>query len=88
MTFMRLAAAALAAALFAGAAAAQSAADSHEAREICAADFQKACPDAKPGNGSLGACARAHFMRFSRPCKTELKAVRARMRQSGQTSGA
>jgi hypothetical protein len=88
MTFTRLAAAALAAALFAGAAAAQSAADSAEVRHVCAADFERACPDARPGNGSLKTCARKHFMSFTRPCKTELRSVRARMRQSAQASGA
>jgi hypothetical protein len=88
MTFTRLAAAVVAAALLAGAAAAQSAADSAEVRQVCASDFQRACPAATPGNGSLKACARAHFMSFSRPCKTTLKAVRARMRQSGQTNAA
>ena len=81
MTLTRLAAAALAGALLASAAAAQSAADSDEVRQVCAADFQKACPTATPGNGSLKACAKAHFMSFSKPCKTTLKAVRARMQQ-------
>lgn len=83
MTLTRLAAAALAAALFASAATAQSAADTDEVRLACAADFQRACPTATPGNGSLKACAKAHFMSFSKPCKTTLKAVRARMQQSG-----
>lgn len=89
MTRPRLTAAALAIGLFAaGAAAADSAADTAEVRQACAADFQKACPDAKPGNGALKACAKAHFMSFSRPCKTELKAMRARLQHSGQTSAA
>ena len=86
MTLSRLAVAALAAAFLASAAAAQSAADSAEVRQACTADFQKACPNATPGNGSLKACARAHFMSFSRPCKTTLRAVRARMQQSGKTN--
>ncbi|HXQ13378.1 MAG TPA: hypothetical protein VN814_02000 [Caulobacteraceae bacterium] len=92
MTRPSLTAAALAISLIvAGAAAAEpaantAAADTAEVRQICAADFQKACPDAKPGNGALKACAKAHFMSFSRPCKTELKAMRARLQHSGQTN--
>jgi hypothetical protein len=82
MTLSRLAAAALAAALLtAGAASAQPAGG--DVRQLCATDFQKACPDAKPGDGSLKACAKAHFMSFSKPCKDALKAMRARMTQSG-----
>ena len=81
MTLMRLAAAALAAALVASAASADP--TGADALKICSADFQKACPDAKPGGGALKACARAHFMSFSSPCKSALKALRARMQQSG-----
>ncbi|HLY77847.1 MAG TPA: hypothetical protein VKQ70_00620 [Caulobacteraceae bacterium] len=81
----RLTAAALAVALIAAGAAAAQPADDGAVRQACAADFQKACPDAKPGNGALKACAKAHFMSFSHPCKTALKAMRARMQQSGQT---
>ena len=81
----RLTAALLAIALLGGAAVAQPADDSG-VRQACAADFQKACPDAKPGNGALKACAKAHFMSFSAPCKSALKAMRARMKQSGQSA--
>jgi hypothetical protein len=88
MTLSRLTAAVLAATLFAGVASAQSAAESDEVRQVCAADFQKACPDAKPGHGALKACAKAHFMSFSTPCRHELRAMRARMRHSAQTSAA
>jgi len=85
MTRPRLTVAALAISLLvAGAAAAQvaTAADSEEVRQVCASDFQKVCPNATPGNGSLKACAKAHFMSFSRPCKTTLRAVKARMSQN------
>jgi len=88
MTLTRLATAVLATALFAGVASAQSAAESDEVRQVCAADFQKVCPDAKPGHGALKACAKAHFMSFSTPCRHELRAMRARMRHSAQTSAA
>jgi hypothetical protein len=82
MTLSRLAALALSAALLtASAASAQPAGG--DIRQVCATDFQKACPDAKPGNGALKACAKAHFMSFSQPCKDALKAMRARMSQSG-----
>jgi len=84
----RLAAAALSIALFAAGAAVAQPADDGGVRQACAADFQKACPDAKPGNGALKACAKAHFMSFSQPCKTALKAMRAKMQQSGQTGAA
>ena len=85
----RLTAAVLSVALFAaGAAAAQPAADAGGVMQACSADFQKACPDAKPGDGKLRACAKAHFMSVSEPCKTALKAMRAKMQQSGQAAGA
>ena len=85
MILSRLSAAAFAFALFAVAAAAADAPiTAAGVREICAADFQKACPDAKPGHGALKACARAHFQSFTSPCKHALKALRAQMRKSGQ----
>jgi hypothetical protein len=84
MTPSRLSAAALALALLAGAAAADQPTSAAAVREICAADFQKACPDAKPGGGALKACAKKHFMSFAYPCRHALKALRAQMRRSGQ----
>jgi hypothetical protein len=84
MTYRLTAALALAGTLFAAGATAAQPADDGAVRQACAADFQKACPDAKPGDGTLKACARAHFMSFSGPCKTALKALRAKMQQSGQ----
>jgi len=89
MTRSRLTAAALAVALFAAnAATADPAAGDGDVRQACATDFQKACPDAKPGNGALKACAKAHFMSFSGPCKTALKAMRARMQSQAPAGGA
>jgi hypothetical protein len=87
MTLSPLTAAALAITLLAAGAAAADPAGGGDVRQVCAADFQKACPDAKPGNGALKACAKAHFMSFSKPCKDALKAMRSRMSQSGQTGG-
>jgi hypothetical protein len=87
MTY-RLTAAALTIALCAAGAAVAQPAGGGDVRQACAADFQKACPDAKPGDGKLRACAKAHFMSFSAPCKTALKAMRAKMQQSGQTAAA
>jgi hypothetical protein len=84
MTRPRLIAAVLALALIAAGAASADTGAGGDVRQVCAADFQKACPDAKPGNGALKACAKAHFMSFSRPCKSALKAMRARMQQGGE----
>jgi hypothetical protein len=51
-------------------------------REACAADFQKLCPDAKPGpGGGLRECVQAHFSQFSTPCQQAIQAMRARMQQ-------
>jgi hypothetical protein len=84
----RLIAAAFAISLIAaGAALADTPGSDGAVRQACTADFQKACPDAKPGNGALKACAKAHFMSFSSPCKSALKAMRARM-QSQASAGA
>jgi hypothetical protein len=84
MTRTRLTAAAFAISLLAAnAAVADPAGGDGDVRQACAADFQKACPEAKPGNGALKACAKAHFMSFSHPCKTALKAMRARMQSQG-----
>jgi hypothetical protein len=80
MTHSRLIAATLAAALFAGAAFAQPAGGNGSVRQACTADFQKACPDAKPGpGGGMRECAKAHFKEFSQPCQSALIAMRARM---------
>jgi hypothetical protein len=88
MTRSRLTAAALAVTLFAAnAATADPAAGAGDVRQACAADFQKACPDAKPGDGALKACAKAHFMSFSGPCKSALKAMRARMQSQAPAGG-
>jgi len=75
MTHPRLIAATLAVALFAGAASAQPTGGGGGG-----ADFQKACPDAKPGpGGGMRECAKAHLSEFSQPCQSALQAMRARM---------
>jgi hypothetical protein len=89
MTRSHLTAAALAVAvLAANAAMADPAGGDGDVRQACAADFQKACPDAKPGAGALKACAKAHFMSFSGPCKSALKAMRARMQSQAPAGSA
>ena len=76
----RLAAAVLSVALFTAGAAVAQPADDGGVRQACAADFQKACPDAKPGpGGGMRECARDHFKEFSQPCQSALIAMRARM---------
>jgi len=57
-------------------------------RQACAADFQKFCPDAKPGKGGgLRECVVAHHTDFSDACKSAIAAMRA-ARQQGGGSGA
>jgi hypothetical protein len=51
-------------------------------RQVCAADFQKLCPDAKPGpGGGLRECVQAHFNDLSDPCKQAILAMRQQMQQ-------
>ena len=87
MTHSRLVALTFAIASIAGAALAQPPSDGGGGggggggvRQACMADFQKACPDAKPGpGGGMRECAKAHFSEFSQPCQSALQAMRARM---------
>ena len=51
-----------------------------QARQTCAADFTKYCPDAKAGTGAIRVCIRAHFMSLTRPCRKVLWSLRSRMR--------
>jgi hypothetical protein len=76
MTLRILTAGALAFGLLcAGAATAQPAADPLQA---CAPDFQKFCPDAKPGpTGGRRECIRAHVSELSDACKQAIAAFRA-----------
>jgi hypothetical protein len=84
MSFSRLAAAIAALSLFVvGAATAAEPVTAEQVRQICAADFQAACPDAKPGHGALKQCARAHYRSFSKPCQKALRAMRGKLEQSG-----
>jgi hypothetical protein len=54
-------------------------------RQACAADFQKLCPDAKPGpGGGLRECVTAHFNELSDPCKQAIMAMRQQMQQQQQ----
>jgi hypothetical protein len=79
MTLSNVIALGLSATLLASAAAAQTG-GATPVRTACAADFQKACPEAKPGpGGGMGQCARAHFKEFTQPCQSAIQAMRARM---------
>ncbi len=60
----------------AGAARATPALTAEHVRLVCATDLQKYCPDAKPGAGTVRACIRAHFMRFTKPCRHALLTFR------------
>ena len=53
-------------------------------RAACQADFQKLCPDAKPGpGGTLRACIRDHQAQLSDGCKSALAAMRAARQAAG-----
>ena len=47
-----------------------------QVRTTCAADFEKYCPDARPGAGAIRACIKAHFMGFTKPCRHALMTFR------------
>jgi hypothetical protein len=87
MTFLRTAAA-LAACLAAGAAAAQTpTAPMAQLRQVCAADFQKLCPDAVPGHGAIAQCVKGHVQELSPDCKSALMARREAMRERKAAMG-
>jgi hypothetical protein len=79
MSFLRTAGA-LAACLAAGAGAAQTPPPTPKLRQICAADFQKLCPNVTPGHGALAQCVRGHVQELSSDCKSALMARREAMR--------
>ena len=90
----RLFAAALAATLAAGSiAAAQPAGGGGGGRgagirEACAADIQKACPDAKPGpGGGMRECIQGHWDQLSDGCKAAITKMRAMRQQQGGGGG-
>jgi|HubBroStandDraft_1064217.scaffolds.fasta_scaffold26856_4 hypothetical protein len=56
-------------------------------RAACSADFQKYCPDAKPGpGGGLRECVTANYKAFTKPCQDAIAEMRSRM-QSGAAGG-
>ncbi|HZZ87519.1 MAG TPA: hypothetical protein VFE13_04200 [Caulobacteraceae bacterium] len=78
MTLPRLIACGLAAALLVGAGA--GAARAGAVQSACAADFQKACPDAKPGpGGGRGQCVRSHLSEFSQSCQSAIATMKAKL---------
>jgi hypothetical protein len=89
MKVYRSIAAGLALALVAGAVSAQPTPRPGAAmRQACMADFQKVCPDAKPGpGGGLRDCIVAHFADLSAPCKDAIMTMRAARRAQQQQGG-
>ena len=71
----------IAACLAGGGAVAQTPPAMPKVREVCAADFQKLCPDATPGHGAIAQCVRGHVQELSPDCKSALMARREAMRQ-------
>jgi hypothetical protein len=73
----RLFAAALAAGLaLASVAAAQP--QGGDVAQLCKADIQKLCPDAKMGpGGGMRECVTSHFAQLSQPCQDAIKKMRA-----------
>jgi hypothetical protein len=57
-------------------------------RQACAADIQKACPDAKPGpGGGMRECIKAHWDQLSDGCKAAITKMRAEHQQQGGGQG-
>jgi hypothetical protein len=67
---MFLAALGLALGLGGGAALAQTAAE----REACQADFEKFCPNVRPGGGRVVECLSQHLDQLTAQCKTVVEA--------------
>ena len=52
-------------------------------RQTCMPDFQKFCPDARPGlGGGIRDCIKAHLTDFSTACQSAIAARRAQMQQN------
>jgi hypothetical protein len=76
---------ALAVALFATAAAAQTPMSLVQVHHICTQDFQRLCPQAHPGpGGGLHECIVAHKAEFSQPCQSAMQQFRAARLQQRQ----
>ncbi len=56
-------------------------------RQVCAADFQKLCPDATPGHGAIAQCVKGHIQELSPDCKSALMARREAMRERKAAMG-
>ena len=67
---VRLALAAAALVLFAGAALAQA---QSKIAAACTADYQKLCPDVAPGGGRILKCIVAHKQQVSEACRSALR---------------
>jgi len=57
-------------------------------RQACAADIQKACPDAKPGpGGGMRECIQGHWDQLSDGCKAAITKMRAEHQEHGGGQG-
>jgi hypothetical protein len=87
MKLQVLAASALALGLTLASAAAAQPPGAGAVMQACSADFQKYCPDAKPGpGGGLKQCVVAHFSSLSAPCKQALMSMRNQQKSAGATN--
>ncbi len=81
MTLLRTAGV-LATCLAASAAAAQTEpAPMPKLRQVCAADFQRLCPDVTPGHGAVAQCVKGHLQELSPDCKSAVMARREANRE-------
>lgn len=56
-------------------------------RQACMADFQKFCPDARPGpGGAIRDCIKAHLTDFSSGCQSAIATRRAQMQSNAATN--
>ena len=79
-------AAGLASLALAGAAFADTSAANEAVRQACAGQFEKLCPGIEEGDRALRACARAHFFKFTAPCRSAMMKSR-REPQGGSSAG-
>lgn len=69
-------AASLASLALAAAAFADTSAVDEAVRQACAGQFEKLCPGVEEGGGALRKCARAHFFKFTAPCRSAMMKTR------------
>jgi len=57
-------------------------------RQACMADFQRFCPDAKPGAGGIARCIQQNRQSLSESCSTAVAQMRAARQQRNAGAGA